>query len=71
MTEQRTWLKDKYPQGIGLGDLVRELIEVNSSGASTHDELAQRKAELIFALNCTRFYAETPTFSEEYGSIYY
>lgn len=71
MIEKRTWLKKKYPNGVGLGDLVFELAEVNKSGASTHDEIAQRKSELILALNCMKFYAQTPTFSYEYGEIYY
>jgi hypothetical protein len=63
----RTWLREKYPKGLGIGDLVHELIEVNKSGVSTHEELAQRKAELILALNCMKFYAHTPIFSDEFG----
>jgi len=69
MTERRDWLRKTYPNGMGLGDLVREYCIYKFERENTKEN-ALRRAEITLALDCMGFHAETPTFSKEFGEIY-
>jgi hypothetical protein len=70
----RTWLKDKYPEGIGLGDLVYEYVTVfenpNNGIRCNRAEATQRAMELKSVLNYLNYTKCTPTFSEDLGTVY-
>jgi hypothetical protein len=70
----RTWLKDRYPKGIGLGDLVFEYVTVfetpNKGIRCDRAEAMQRATELKSILNYLNYTKCTPTFSDEFGTMY-
>ena len=68
----RDWLKKQYPQGVGLGDLVREYVEIetNTYYRADEDEQKLRASEIIAFLNYLNKISTLPTFSDEFGKIY-
>lgn len=70
--KRREWLKNKYPKGVGLGDIIREYMEYHEfiRQFPTHADANLRKSELSLLLNFIWEFKTTPTFSEEFGKFY-
>lgn len=70
--KRREWLKNKYPKGVGLGDIIREYMVYSdlSIRFPTHADYSTRKSELSLLLNFIWEFKTTPTFSEEFGKFY-
>jgi hypothetical protein len=71
----RDWLKQHYPNGIGLGDLVREYVEtIECAKISDNDRVANefllRSEEIRLVLNYLNYTKCTPTFSEDFSTVY-
>ena len=70
MKERRTWLRELYPNGIGMGDVILELLSVSLS--STPDEETQlRRLELHLILNHMNRLNITPIFPEKFDNKFY
>lgn len=66
---KRDWLQKQYPDGIGLGDLIREYIEYmefnRQEGGPRMSESIRRETELRSMLNYMYKMNATPVFVEE------
>jgi len=68
---KREWLKQTYPQGIGLGDIIKEYVDHKTNYTGLGDkENRLRIAELSLVLDYVFRFSATPTFPEKFDGSF-